>query len=77
MRRLGYLLEQSGHGKQARPLHSFAESQAHVHEHHESAFFVLSGSDIELWSGERLEEGQLSAGKIRKRLRAPTRSAWK
>jgi uncharacterized RmlC-like cupin family protein len=26
-----------------------------VHEHHESAFFVLSGSDIELWSGERLE----------------------
>lgn len=26
-----------------------------MHEHHESAFFVLSGSDIELWSGERLE----------------------
>ncbi len=30
-------------------------TRAHVHEHHESAFFVLSGSDIELWSGERLE----------------------
>lgn len=30
-------------------------TRAHVHEHHESAFFVLSGSDIELWSGARLE----------------------
>lgn len=30
-------------------------TKAHVHEHHESAFFVLSGSQIELWSGERLE----------------------
>jgi len=31
-------------------------TQAHVHEHHESAFFVLSGSEIELWSGERLQD---------------------
>ena len=31
-------------------------TKAHVHEHHESAFFVLSGSDIELWSGERLQD---------------------
>lgn len=30
-------------------------TKAHVHEHHESAFFVLSGSNIELWSGERLQ----------------------
>lgn len=28
-RRLGYLLEQAGHGKQARALHSFAESAKH------------------------------------------------
>ena len=31
-------------------------TKAHAHEHHESAFFVLSGSDIELWSGERLQD---------------------
>lgn len=31
-------------------------TKAHVHEHHESAFFVLSGCDIELWSGERLQD---------------------
>lgn len=30
-------------------------TRAHVHELHESAFYVLSGSDIELWSGEQLE----------------------
>lgn len=30
-------------------------TRAHVHEEHESAFYVLSGDDIELWSGERLE----------------------
>ena len=29
VRRLGYLLEQAGHGKQARALHSFAESARH------------------------------------------------
>ena len=31
-------------------------TKAHLHERHESAFFVLSGSDIELWSGERLQD---------------------
>lgn len=30
-------------------------TRAHVHEVHESAFYVLSGEDIELWSGDRLE----------------------
>ena len=30
-------------------------TRAHVHELHESAFYVLSGSDIEIWSGEHLE----------------------
>jgi uncharacterized RmlC-like cupin family protein len=30
-------------------------TRAHVHELHESAFYVLSGSDIELWSGEHLQ----------------------
>ncbi len=28
---------------------------AHVHERHESAFYLLSGAEVELWTGERLE----------------------
>jgi len=28
---------------------------AHVHERHESAFYLLSGDEVELWTGERLE----------------------
>lgn len=35
-------------------------TRAHVHELHESAFYVLSGNDIELWSGERLEHRQVA-----------------
>lgn len=30
-------------------------TKAHVHEHHESAFLVLAGEDIELWTGDRLQ----------------------
>jgi len=30
-------------------------TKAHVHEHHESAFYMLSGDEAELWTGERLE----------------------
>jgi uncharacterized RmlC-like cupin family protein len=30
-------------------------TRAHVHEHHESAFYVLSGEEVELWSGVELE----------------------
>lgn len=32
-----------------------ARTKAHIHERHESAFYVLSGSDIELWSGAHLQ----------------------
>jgi uncharacterized RmlC-like cupin family protein len=35
-------------------------TKAHVHEHHESAFYMLSGEAIELWSGERLEHRALA-----------------
>ena len=35
-------------------------TKAHVHERHESAFYVLSGDGIELWSGERLEHRELA-----------------
>jgi uncharacterized RmlC-like cupin family protein len=31
-------------------------THAHVHEHHESAFFMLSGEEVELWTGDRLQE---------------------
>jgi uncharacterized RmlC-like cupin family protein len=30
-------------------------TKAHVHELHESAFYLLSGDEVELWSGEQLE----------------------
>ena len=30
-------------------------TRAHVHERHESAFYMLSGESVELWTGERLE----------------------
>ncbi len=31
-------------------------TRAHVHAAHESAFYVLSGDTIELWTGERLQQ---------------------
>lgn len=31
-------------------------TKAHVHERHESAFYMLSGEAVELWSGEGLSE---------------------
>ena len=30
-------------------------TKAHVHEHHESAHYMLSGDEVELWSGPQLE----------------------
>lgn len=30
-------------------------TRAHTHELHESAFYVLEGDEVELWSGPRLE----------------------
>src|SRR5512142_1236321 len=30
-------------------------TKAHVHERHESAFYLISGEEVELWTGERLE----------------------
>lgn len=30
-------------------------TKAHVHERHESAFYMLSGEELELWSGDELE----------------------
>lgn len=35
-------------------------TKAHVHELHESAFYVLSGESIELWSGASLQHRALA-----------------
>jgi uncharacterized RmlC-like cupin family protein len=29
-------------------------TKAHVHDHHESAFYLISGDEVELWSGDDL-----------------------
>lgn len=31
-------------------------TRAHVHESHESAFYLVSGDEVELWTGEDLQE---------------------
>lgn len=31
-------------------------TKAHIHERHESAFYLVSGEQVELWTGEDLEE---------------------
>ena len=30
-------------------------TKAHVHEGHESAFYLISGGDVELWTGDQLQ----------------------
>lgn len=35
-------------------------TKAHLHQFHESAFYVLSGENIELWSGEALEHCEVA-----------------
>ncbi len=30
-------------------------TKAHAHEHHETAFYMLSGQELELWTGDRLQ----------------------
>lgn len=35
-------------------------TKAHVHQFHESAFYVLSGENIELWSGRELEHHEVA-----------------
>lgn len=32
-----------------------ARTKAHVHEHHETALYMMSGDALELWTGEDLE----------------------
>jgi uncharacterized RmlC-like cupin family protein len=30
-------------------------TKSHIHEEHESAFYMISGDEVEVWTGERLE----------------------
>ncbi len=30
-------------------------TKAHVHEHHETAFYMLSGDELEVWTGDQLQ----------------------
>ncbi|HEX2113960.1 MAG TPA: cupin domain-containing protein, partial [Alphaproteobacteria bacterium] len=30
-------------------------TKAHIHPHHESAFYMLSGDEVELWTGDALQ----------------------
>jgi uncharacterized RmlC-like cupin family protein len=30
-------------------------TKAHMHEHHETAFYMLSGDELELWTGDQLQ----------------------
>lgn len=34
-------------------------TKAHVHEHHETAFYMLSGDVVEMWTGDHLQHRDL------------------
>jgi len=35
-------------------------TKAHIHEHHESAFYLLGGEEVELWTGADLEHREVA-----------------
>lgn len=35
-------------------------TKAHIHERHESAFYMLSGEELELWTGDQLEHREVA-----------------
>src|SRR6266508_6133085 len=35
-------------------------TKAHIHEHHESAFYLLSGDEVELWTGDDLAHREIA-----------------
>ena len=37
------------------PVPPGARTKAHIHEHHESAFYMISGDEVELWTGDELQ----------------------
>jgi uncharacterized RmlC-like cupin family protein len=37
------------------PVPPGARTKAHIHEHHESAFYMVEGDEVELWTGDNLQ----------------------
>ena len=35
-------------------------TKAHIHENHESAFYLISGEDVEVYTGEQLEHREIA-----------------
>ena len=35
-------------------------TKAHIHEDHESAYYMISGDEVELWTGTRLEHREVA-----------------
>ena len=35
-------------------------TSSHIHEHHESAFYMLSGEEVELWTGDQLQRREVA-----------------
>jgi uncharacterized RmlC-like cupin family protein len=35
-------------------------TRAHLHDGHESGFYLVSGEDVEMWTGERLEHHEVA-----------------
>jgi uncharacterized RmlC-like cupin family protein len=37
------------------PVPPGARTKAHIHENHESAFYMVEGDEVELWTGDKLQ----------------------
>jgi uncharacterized RmlC-like cupin family protein len=37
-----------------------ARTKAHIHAEHESAFYFISGSEVEVWTGDHLERKEVA-----------------
>ena len=37
-----------------------ARTKAHIHDEHESAFYFISGGEVEVWTGDRLERKEVA-----------------
>jgi uncharacterized RmlC-like cupin family protein len=42
------------------PVPPGGRTKAHIHEHHESAFYMVSGDEVELWTGAELQHRDLA-----------------
>jgi uncharacterized RmlC-like cupin family protein len=42
------------------PVPPGGRTKAHIHEHHESAFYMVSGEEVELWTGDELQHRELA-----------------